>query len=140
MARRYTRDSRGRFSSIGATSRGKRLGGKGGAPAARTSGSSAPKGTIARGSVNRSIASLRGQAGGTTVGRAAAPAARKAPAKMGKKAANPAQQKYRAATSQVRELKMYRGGKTDATVKAAAAKVKRMESKRMAGGSRKRKV
>lgn len=112
------------------------------AKAPRAAGVSAPKGTIARGSVNRSIAATRGQGGGTTVSaRSAAPASsgRKAPAKMGKKAANPAQQKYKAATSQMRELKMYRGGKTDKAVKAAAAKVKRMESKRMAGGGRKRK-
>jgi hypothetical protein len=58
------------------------------------------------------------------------------PAKMSKAAPNPAKEKYKAARSQVRELKMYRGGKTDATVKKAEAKVKRMEKTRKSSRAR----
>jgi len=136
MARRYSRDKRGRFASGsagGATARGRRIGGKGGGPAVRTAGVSAPKGTIAKGTVNRSVAAVRGMGRGTTVKsaaspRAATPAAK--PAKMSKAAPNAAKQSYKAAKSQVRELKMYRGGKTDQTVKNAQAAVKRLEKSR----------
>lgn len=58
------------------------------------------------------------------------------PTKMSKAPANAAKQKYKAAKSAVRELKMYRGGRTDATVKKAAAKVARMEKTRRALRSR----
>jgi hypothetical protein len=57
------------------------------------------------------------------------------PAKTTKSPANPAKAKYRAATSKVRELQMYRGGRTDATVRNAQRAVKRMESQR---GARRR--
>jgi hypothetical protein len=139
MARRYSRDRNGRFASAasgGATSRGARLGGKGGAPQARTSGLSAPKGTIARGMVNRSIGATRGMASGTKVSAAAKPAS-KPPAKMAKAAPNKAKQAYKAAKSQAREMRMYRGGRTDAVVKAAERKVARMEAKRGVRGRKK---
>jgi len=104
----------------------------------RTAGVSAPKGTIAKGTVNRSVAAVRGMGRGTTVKSAASPkaAAAKAatpaakPAKMSKAAPNAAKQAYKAAKGQVRELKMYRGGKTDQAVKSAQAKVKRLEKSR----------
>jgi hypothetical protein len=62
------------------------------------------------------------------------------PAKMSKAPASKAKQAYQAARSQVRELKMYRGGRTDATVKAAAAKVARMERSRGVSKPRRRKA
>jgi hypothetical protein len=52
------------------------------------------------------------------------------PAKTSRAAPNKAKAAYKAATSQVRELKMYRGGKSDRVVKNAEAKVKRMETSR----------
>lgn len=58
------------------------------------------------------------------------------PAKMSKAAPNTAKQKYKAAASKVRELKMYRGGRTDATVKKAQATVKRMERSRRSSRAR----
>jgi hypothetical protein len=67
---------------------------------------------------------------------ASKPAAKK-PAKMSKAPVTKAKAAYKAATSKVRELKMYRGGRTDAVVKAAQARVARMEKNR--GVSRKRK-
>ena len=78
-------------------------------------------------------ARMGGGSGRTSKAKAAAPAAKPAaakPAKMGKAAPNAAKAAYKAATSQVRELKMYRGGKTDKTVKNAQAKVNRLEKSR----------
>jgi hypothetical protein len=60
----------------------------------------------------------------------AAPKPAPKPAKTSKAAPNKAKAAYKAATSQVRELKMYRGGKSDRVVKNAEAKVKRMETSR----------
>jgi hypothetical protein len=53
-----------------------------------------------------------------------------------KAAPNTAKAKYKAARSQVRELKMYRGGKTDATVKKAQARVSRIEKSRKSSRAR----
>lgn len=58
------------------------------------------------------------------------------PAKMSKAPANAAKSKYKAAKSQARELRMYRGGKSDAVVKKAEAKVRRMESSRRSSRAR----
>lgn len=58
------------------------------------------------------------------------------PAKTSKAPANAAKSKYKAAKSQARELRMYRGGKSDAVVKKAEAKVKRMERTRRASRAR----
>jgi hypothetical protein len=63
-------------------------------------------------------------------------AAKAKPATMSKAAPNTAKAKYKAAASKVRELKMYRGGKTDATVKKAQATVKRMERSRRSSRAR----
>lgn len=52
--------------------------------------------------------------------------------KMGKAPANKAKNNYKAAKSFARELKMQRAGKTDAYVKKAEAKVKKMEKNRKA--------
>lgn len=52
------------------------------------------------------------------------------PAKTSKAAPNKAKAAYKAARSKVREMKMYRGGKTDQAVKTAEAKVRRMEASR----------
>jgi len=59
-----------------------------------------------------------------------AKASKAKPAKTSKAAPNKAKAAYKAATSQVRELKMYRGGKSDRVVKGAEAKVRRMEASR----------
>lgn len=67
---------------------------------------------------------------------AAAPASKPAPARTSKAAPNKAKQKYQAARSEARELKMYRGGKSDAVVKKAEAKVARMEKKRRSSRAR----
>lgn len=147
MARSYRRDSQGRFSGGGG-------GGKG--------GGKKPKTSTAKGRARSAEASARAQvkagggskatrslltaqrardyykATGTGTKRSAAkPAKTEAkPAKMSKAAPNTAKQKYKAARSQVRELKMYRGGRTDAVVKKAEAKVKRMEKKRKSSRAR----
>jgi hypothetical protein len=69
--------------------------------------------------------------------RMAPPAATtKRPAKMSKAPVSAAKSKYKAATSKVRELKMYRGGKSDATVKNAERAVSRMERQRGTGRNR----
>jgi|GEM_PF-1153213 len=60
-------------------------------------------------------------------------AARKRPAKTSKAPTSAAKAKYKAATSKVRELKMYRAGKTDQTVRNAQRAVKRMEQQRGTG-------
>ena len=178
MARSYSRDSRGRFSSGGGGGGGKK-GGGGGAKSSGGGGKKAtPKGAAglqaareagrAQGMAirakqdarNRALDAQAARMGGGT-GRAgkskAAPAAAKPaaskptaaapntkpaaakPAKMGKAAPNAAKAAYKAATSQVRELKMYRGGKTDQTVKNAQAKVKRLEKSRGTTGTRRSK-
>jgi hypothetical protein len=67
---------------------------------------------------------------------AAKPAAPKRPAKTSKAPVNAAKAKYKAATSKVRELKMYRGGRTDRTVKNAQAAVSRMQRQRGTGRNR----
>ena len=148
MARSYKRDRNGRFSGSG--------GGGGG----RSGGGKAPKTTSARGRAkSRETAARQAvkagggtkatkslltaqrardfyKATGTGTKRSATRSsggskpAKKATAKMSKAPVSKAKQAYKAATSQVRELKMYRGGRTDATVKKAAAKVSRMERSR----------
>jgi len=157
MARSYRRDSSGRFSGGGGGGGG-RSGGKPKTPTAkgraRTAEASARAQVKAGGGSKATRSLLTAQrardyykATGTGTKRspakaAAAPAkapakaAAKPAAKMGKAAPNPAKQKYQAARSQVRELKMYRGGKTDAVVKKAEAKVTRMEKKRKSSRAR----
>jgi hypothetical protein len=150
MAQR--RDSRGRFAGGGGG------GGKGG-------GGSKPKTTTAKGRARTAEASARQAVkagGGTKATRslltaqrardyykatgsgtkrsatkaAAAPASKPAPARTSKAAPNKAKQKYQEARSEARELKMYRGGKSDAVVKKAEAKVARMEKKRRSSRAR----
>ena len=147
MAQR--RDSRGRFAGGGGG------GGKG--------GGSKPKTTTAKGRARTAEATARQAVkagGGTKATRSlltaqrardyykatgsgtkrsatkAAPASKPAPARTSKAAPNKAKQKYQAARSEARELKMYRGGKTDAVVKKAEAKVARMEKKRRSSRAR----
>jgi hypothetical protein len=149
MAQR--RDSRGRFAGGGGGG-----GGKGG-------GGSKPKTTTAKGRARTAEASARQAVkagGGTKATRSlltaqrardyykatgsgtkrsatkAAPASKPAPARTSKAAPNKAKQKYQAARSEARELKMYRGGKSDAVVKKAEAKVARMEKKRRSSRAR----
>ena len=148
MAQR--RDSRGRFAGGGGG------GGKGG-------GGSKPKTTTAKGRARTAEASARQAVkagGGTKAARSlltaqrardyykatgsgtkrsatkAAPASKPAPARTSKAAPNKAKQKYQEARSEARELKMYRGGKSDAVVKKAEAKVARMEKKRRSSRAR----
>jgi len=148
MAQR--RDSRGRFAGGGGG------GGKGG-------GGSKPKTTTAKGRARTAEASARQAVkagGGTKAARSlltaqrardyykatgsgtkrsatkAAPASKPAPARTSKAAPNKAKEKYQAARSEARELKMYRGGKSDAVVKKAEAKVARMEKKRRSSRAR----
>ena len=78
----------------------------------------------------------RSKSGGSAGSKPAASMVKGRPAKMSKAPANPAKQKYQAAKSAARELRMYRGGRTDATVRSAEAKVKRMESKRRSSRAR----
>jgi hypothetical protein len=139
MAQR--RDSRGRFAGGGGG------GGKG--------GGSKPKTTTAKGRARTAEASARQAVkagGGTKATRSLltaqrardyykatgkpAPASKPAPARTSKAAPNKAKEKYRAARSEARELKMYRGGRTDAVVKKAEAKVARMEKKRRSSRAR----
>ena len=165
MARTYKRDSNGRFAGGGGGGSGGRAGkasGKaktttargrarsaeasarakvkagGGAKAARSlfTAQRARDFYKATGSgTKRSVA--KGAAKAPAKGAAKAKAKAKArPAKMGKAAPNTAKQKYKAAASKVRELKMYRGGRTDATVKKAQATVKRMERSRRSSRAR----
>jgi hypothetical protein len=94
-------------------------------------------------SQNKTASTANGFAGkgSKAARRAAQVTAKAAQAKRSKQfsskvAPNTAKAKYKAARSAVRELKMYRGGKTDATVKKAEAKVRRMERGRRASRSR----
>lgn len=116
MARSYKRDSSGRFAGGGGGSGGSRGGGK---KAGRPAGPSGGK-----------VGSSAQQK------KAAAAQATRNKQFSSKAAPNTAKEKYKAARSQVRELKMYRGGKTDATVKKAAAKVARMERTRRSSRAR----
>ena len=160
MARSYRRDSSGRFSGGGGGGGG---GGRsGGKPKtstakgrARTAEASARAEVKAGGGSKATRSLLTAQrardyykATGTGTKRSAtkaapaaaakpaAKAAKAAPAKTSKAAPNKAKQKYQAARSEVRELKMYRAGKTDAVVKKAEAKVARMEKKRKSSRAR----
>jgi hypothetical protein len=81
-------------------------------------------------------AGVIGKRKGMKPNRMALPAAAAAPkrlAKMSKAQVSAAKAKYKAATSKVRELKMYRGGKTDATVRNAQRAVTKMERTRGTG-------
>jgi hypothetical protein len=166
MARSYRRDSSGRFSGGGGGggSKGARSGG--GTLAARsslkrsrgklaTNQTSAQRGAVTRASnklkasktenqrqLTAKRAGVIGKPKGLkpSVGSRAVAAATKRPAKMSKAAPNAAKARYKAATSKVRELKMYRGGRTDATVKNAKAAVSRMERQRGTGRNRVPKV
>jgi hypothetical protein len=159
MAQR--RDSRGRFAGGGGGGGGKG-GGKGGGGSkpktttakgrARTAEATARQAVKAGGGTKATRSLLTAQrardyykATGSGTKRsatkapaaaAAAPASKAAPAKMSKAAPNKAKQKYQQARSEARELKMYRGGKTDAVVKKAEAKVARMEKKRRSSRAR----
>jgi hypothetical protein len=118
MARTYKRDSRGRFA-----------GGGGGSSGGGSKGGGAKRGRPP------------GPSGGKTGTRtqqkkAAAAQADRTKQFSSKVAPNTAKEKYKAARSQVRELKMYRGGKTDATVKKAEARVARMEKSRKSSRAR----
>ena len=150
MARSYKRDKNGRFSGGG----GKKASGGGGAKKtpkttsargrAKTRETAARAAVKAGGGTKATRSLLTAQrardfykATGTGTKRSATRApsggskpAKKTAAKMSKAPVSKAKQAYKAATSQVRELKMYRGGRTDATVKSAVAKVKRMERSR----------
>lgn len=164
MARTYRRDSRGRFAGGGGGSGGGggRKSGGGSKPKTTSArGRAKSKETAARQAVKagggskatRSLLTAQRardfyKATGTGTKRSAsrvsggsrsAKAAMK-PAKMSKAPASKAKQAYQAARSQVRELKMYRGGRTDATVKKAAAKVARMERNRGVSKPRRRKA
>jgi hypothetical protein len=137
MARKYSRDSRGRFSSTGATARGKRLTGKG--PGGRRGGnldrgdvgrrSSVPKGTVGgtKSAKIRNLADRRGismkkaeasysaqKSAVTRKKKAAAKAVQATRAKSfsSKAAPNKAKAAYKAATSKAREAKMLAGGRT----------------------------
>lgn len=148
MARTYKRDARGRFAGGG--------GGGGGKSGGSSKSNSKPKTTSARGRAKSKETAARQavKAGGgskatrslltaqrardfykatgtgtkrsATKGAGGSKPAKKAAAKMSKAPVSKAKQAYKAATSQVRELKMYRGGRTDKTVKNAQAKVARM--------------
>ena len=161
MARSYKRDKNGRFSGGGGGGGGKKGGGGGSKPKTTSArGRAKSRETAARAAVKAGGGSkatkslLTAQrardfykATGTGTKRSASKAsggskpakAATKPAKMSKAPVSKAKQAYKAATSQVRELKMYRGGRTDATVKKAAAKVARMERSRGVSKPRKRK-
>lgn len=169
MARSYKRDANGRFAGGGGGGGGKAKGGKGGGKAKAGPKTTSARGraksreTAARAAVKagggskatRSLLvaqrardfykatgtgtkrSPSRSSGGSKPAKGTATKAK--PAKMSKAPANKAKQAYKEATSKVRELKMYRGGRTDSTVKNAAAKVKRMERSRGVSKPRKRK-
>lgn len=165
MARSYKRDSNGRFAGGGGGGGGGRKGGSSTSKPKTTSarGRAKTKETAARQAVKagggskatRSLLTAQRardfyKATGTGTKRSASRAsggskpakaamAKAKPAKMSKAPVSKAKQAYQAARSQVRELKMYRGGRTDATVKKAAAKVARMERSRGVSKPRKRK-
>ena len=162
MARTYKRDSNGRFAGGGGGGGG-RAGKAGGKPKTTTargrarSAEASARAKVKAGGGAKAARSLftaqrardfyKATGSGTkrsvAKGGAKAPAkgaakakAKAMPAKMGKAAPNTAKQKYKAAASKVRELKMYRGGRTDATVKKAQATVKRMERSRRSSRAR----
>ena len=159
MTRSYKRDSSGRFSGGGGG--GGRKGGSSSKPKttsargrARSRETAARQAVKAGGGTKATRSLLTAQrardfyrATGTGTKRSPSRAsggskpakAAMKPAKMSKAPVSKAKQAYRAARSQVRELKMYRGGRTDATVKKAAAKVARMERSRGVSKPRKRK-
>jgi hypothetical protein len=165
MARKYARDSHGRFSSTGATARGGRIKASGGkkreTQTAKIKSGGARANTIAkggngiRGSVARSLAAMktsRAAAAKPAVKSAAKPAAKSSRSNTfaGKAAPNKAKAAYRAATGKAREAKMLAGGVTSTkgvkqkyrreTIKraqSAAAKVRAMEQSR--GVTKKRK-
>lgn len=134
-----TTTARGRARSAEASARAKVKAG-GGAKAARSlfTAQRARDFYKATGSgTKRSVAKGAANGAAKAPAKGAAKAKAKAmPAKMGKAAPNTAKQKYKAAASKVRELKMYRGGRTDATVKKAQATVKRMERSRRSSRAR----
>jgi len=162
MARSYKRDANGRFAGSGGGG-SKKKGGGSSTPKttsargrARSQEAAARQAVKAGGGTKATRSLLTAQrardfyrATGTGTKRspskasgskpAQATAAKARPARTSKAPANAAKQAYQAARSQVRELKMYRGGRTDATVKAAAAKVARMERSRGVSKPRKRK-
>lgn len=166
MARTYRRDSNGRFSSGGGSSRGvkattaakrgPRIGGaKSSGPklGSKRPGTSAPAGSVPKRMVDRSMGAIMGKGKATKVTKAKAK-----PAKMSKAAPNKAKAAYKAATSKAREAKMYAGGRMStrglgkrndagaqrirASVKAAqaaASKVRAMEKKRGVSGRKRAK-
>lgn len=163
MARTYKRDSRGRFAGGGGGSGGgggrrggggKRSGG-GGSVAQRKSAvvrrvsSNALAGRQNTSAARSYVRAQQGEKmrlsgggkGNKAARRAAAVQAKAAQASRAaqfsrKAAPNTAKQKYKAARSAVRELKMYRGGRTDATVRNAQARVTRMERGRRSSRAR----
>lgn len=161
MARTYKRDSNGRFAGGGGGGGGGRSGkasGKAKTTTARGRARSAEASARAKVKAGGGAKAARSlftaqrardfyKATGSGTKRSAAKGGAKAPAKgaakakampakMSKAAPNTAKQKYKAAASKVRELKMYRGGRTDATVKKAQATVKRMERNRRSSRAR----
>jgi hypothetical protein len=162
MARSYRRDNNGRFSGGGGSSGGSKAAATKATNKARAADLSA-KGTVRLGARVKAKGFAGGKAAQQRAGglraktsradfgsrlrqpgsklrkplkstpKAAAP---KRPAKTGKAPASAAKAKYKAATSKVRELKMYRGGKSDQTVRNAQRAVSRMERQRGTGRNR----
>jgi hypothetical protein len=98
-----------------------------------------PKGSARERFVREKLAGIRMDEQKRLNDVATASAARRgkpAPARTSKAAPNKAKQKYQEARSEARELKMYRGGKSDAVVRKAEAKVARMEKKRRSSRAR----
>jgi len=160
MARSYKRDSGGRFAGGGGGG-GRKGGGSSSKPKTTSArGRAKTKETAARQAVKagggskatRSLLTAQRardfyKATGTGTKRSASRAsggskpakAAMKPAKMSKAPVSKAKQAYRAATGKVRELRMLRGGRADATVQKAAAKVRKMERSRGVSKPRKRK-
>ena len=151
MAKKQARDSRGRFASGGGSGGGKAAPKTTTAKGRAKSRETAARAEVKAGGGSKATRSLLiaqrardyYKATGTGTKRSATrapaeakPTATSKPTKMSKAAPNAAKEKYKAARSQVRELKMYRGGKTDAVVKKAEAKVKRMEKSRRSSKAR----
>ena len=150
MAKKQARDSRGRFASGGGSGGGKATPKTTTARGRAKSRETAARAEVKAGGGSKATRSLlvaqrardyykatgTGTKRSATKAAAAAPAAKSKPAKMSKAPVNAAKAKYKAARSQVRELKMYRGGKSDAVVKKAEAKVKRMEKTRRSSKAR----
>jgi len=151
VAKKQARDSRGRFASGGGSGGGKATPKTTTAKGRAKSRETAARAEVKAGGGSKATRSLLiaqrardyYKATGTGTKRSATkapveakPAAKSKPTKMSKAAPNPAKAKYKAARSQVRELKMYRGGKSDAVVKKAEAKVKRMEKTRRSSKAR----